>query len=317
MGEFVFRDARVEDREEIRALAEAASEGEDYVGWVFEEWVSDAVGRFLVAVEEGSGRIAAIDKLTFLSLREAWFEGLRVHPDFQGRGLYTSLERHMIGEARRLGAEVIRFLTRDEPSAVHRNAYRHGFKLRFVVSAWKWTLKSERRRSGLSGLPQIGPLRAASAHEAPQLYEWWRRTASYEACGGLLNRGWSFSETTAGEWRARAERGDLFVPEGVEIREALLPPPLALVSQEFYDGAVGPEWVISTFSATGHELHSLLDALVGEARARNIGEIHAVLPDTFRMHTAMMHAAFEPVARYSAMALFEQVFDREQNATPG
>src|SRR5437868_12964361 len=111
MSAFVFRDALGSDRGEVLALTANTWEDGDYIQWVYDDWVGDAMGRFLVAVESASERVAAIDKLSFLSPTEAWFEGLRVHPDYRGRGLASSLQRYMIGEARRLGAETVRFVT--------------------------------------------------------------------------------------------------------------------------------------------------------------------------------------------------------------
>jgi GNAT superfamily N-acetyltransferase len=310
MAEFIFRDALPEDREEIMALADAASEGGDYVHWVFERWVSDPGGRFLAVVDAESGRIAAIDKLTMLSPREGWFEGLRVHPDFRGRGLYTQIERHMIREARRLGARVIRFLTRTDNYPVHRNAFRHGFDMRLVVRGWTWSSPDETSsKSPLTEQSETVPLRPASQDEASILYGWWKRTEPGHATGGLLNRGWSFSETSPEEWEARAASGELLLPEPIVVGEASLPPPFVLLSEIVYDGASGPEWEIATVGGTGGDVGALLLSVTNEALQRGISEISAVLPDSYELHSAMVRAGFGRVEGYGAMALFELSFD--------
>jgi len=309
MAEFFFRDARREDREEILALSELALDGEDYVGWVFEDWVKDSGGRFLAVVDSGSGRIVAIDKLTMQSPREAWFEGLRVHPDFRGRGLYTQVERYMIGEAQRLGAEVIRFLTRSDNSAIHRNAYRHGFNLRSMVRGWTWSPGADPTASSSQGTGEAAPLRTANPEEAAQLYGWWQRTALAAATGGLLNRGWSFSETSSREWEERAEKGELWISEETRVAESVLPPPFVLLSEATYDEASGPEWDIAALAGIGDELETLLRSLRSEALRRTIGEMSAVLPDSHELYTAMLEAGFGPVEGYGAMALFELTFE--------
>src|SRR5437762_1260753 len=109
--EYTYRDVRPEDKAEILALTAHTWEFGDYIQYVFDDWLADTTGRFLVAQEQPSGRIVAIDKLSMLSPTEAWFEGLRVHPDFRGRGLAGRLQKYMIGEAARLGAQAVRLTT--------------------------------------------------------------------------------------------------------------------------------------------------------------------------------------------------------------
>src|SRR5512133_294913 len=107
-GEYIYRDVRAEDKAEILAFTEHTWEFGDYIQYVFDDWLADPHGRFLVAEEQTSGRIVALDKMTMLSPTEAWFEGLRVHSDFRGRGLAARLQKYMIGEAARLGAKAVR-----------------------------------------------------------------------------------------------------------------------------------------------------------------------------------------------------------------
>jgi len=87
MDEFVFRDARPEDKAEVLAFTAHTWEFGDYIQHVYDYWLDDTSGRFLAIVHTPSGQIAGIDKLTMLSPAEAWFEGLRINPDFRGKVL--------------------------------------------------------------------------------------------------------------------------------------------------------------------------------------------------------------------------------------
>ena len=121
------------------------------------------------------------DKLTMLSPTEAWFEGLRVHNDFRRRGLASSLQKYMIGEAARLGAQAIRLTTVATNQPVHLACYRDGFSLKCVLRFWKWEEGRGRNCHGRS-MPAY-KLRYATPQEASTLYEQWKRSASFRTAG--------------------------------------------------------------------------------------------------------------------------------------
>jgi N-acetylglutamate synthase-like GNAT family acetyltransferase len=302
MTEFTIRDARPGDKDEVLALTAHTWEGGDYIHWVFDDWVADTAGRFLVAEDSSTGRIAGIDKMSFMSATEAWFEGLRVHPDFRGRGLSTRFEKYMIGEAGKRGARTIRLLTNVGNLAVHRNAYRHGFSQRFIVRHWKWPGEEH---DGGPAVPLVPGflLREATPEEAPSLYEWWRRSPSWQATCGLLNRNWSYSATSAQEWQARAAEGDILIPEGAEISEPALPPAFAIVSSDRSGDKA--RWIISALSATGDEWVSLAAGLISAAGRRGVQAISGLLPDAAYIYSALGGVGFTSGADADSLSLFE------------
>lgn len=306
MPDFVFRDARPEDRDEVLAFTAGTWQGGDYIPWVFDDWLNDHAGRFLVAVDSGSGKIAAIDKLSFLSPDEAWFEGLRVHPDFRGQGLAARLEKLMLDQARSRGAEVVRFLTLVDNRPVHRNGYRHGFAMRFVTRHWKW------EREGHAASVQLSApgMREATPDEAALLYDWWLRTPSFHGTGGLIHRTWSFGATSREEWVERAGRGELLVPEGAVIEGAALPPPLALVRPVEAEEE-GPEWSLSLVSATGAEYGLVAAGIISLAVNREINALGGLLPDDALLYSGFKGAGFAPDADEECLALFERRFEDE------
>jgi N-acetylglutamate synthase-like GNAT family acetyltransferase len=302
MAEFTIRDARPGDRDEVLALTAYTWEGGDYIHWVFDEWVDDETGRFLVAEERSTGRIAGIDKMSFLSPTEAWFEGLRVHPDFRGRGLATRFEGYMVNEAGKRGARTIRLLTNVGNLPVHRNAYRHAFSQRFIVRHWKWPV-AEQTGSPLVPTEPGLDLRRATPEESPLLYDWWLRSPSWQATGGLLNRNWSYSATSPKEWEARAANGDILIPGGIVISKAILPPPFAIVSLD--TSGDKPRWIMSTLSATAEEWVSLAVGLVASAGQRGVEAISGLLPDAAYIYSALTEAGFTSGPDSDSFSLFE------------
>ena len=304
IGNFLVRDARLSDRAEVLELTANTWDFGDYIEYVFDDWLSDASGRFLVAEDRESGRIAAIDKLSFLSPTEAWFEGLRVNPAFRGHGLGAGLQTFMIGEARRLGARKVRFVTNITNQQVHRMAYRDGFSMQRVVRFWKWV--DEGVGIGLpSPLPEDGStiLRPASRDEAHPLYDWWRRASAHRTAG-LIHENWSYKETSAEEWTQRATDGCLLVAEDADLGVSVLPPPTVLLRH----GRSETEeiaWVLSAIIALGADWEPTMRGLLGYARQQGVKEVNGLLPDLVEVKSAMAGVGFTADGDDDRLCLFE------------
>lgn len=291
---YISRNARAEDKPEVLAFTAHTWESGDYIDAVFDDWLADKNGLFLVTESEETGRIAAIDKMTMLSPTEAWFEGLRVHPDHRGRGLASRLQRYMIGEAARLGAQSIRLLTLISNRPIHLAAYRDGFHLKCVVRYWKWEVTP----------PENGDayrLRFATTEEAAHLYEWWRRAAAFRTAG-LVHGNWSFAETSAERWEAAAHDHCLFVKADAPLHDAM-PPPTALIMQDTDEGR--PVWVISTLTALGEQFSLLMSGLATAAMEVGIQRIHGILPDMQEIYGGLLSAGFTPDRDDERLCLFE------------
>jgi len=301
LGEYLVRDARAEDKAGVLELTAHTWEFGDYIQYVFDDWLADRHGRFLVAEELALGRIVAIDKLSMLSPTEAWFEGLRVHPDFRGRGLASRLQRYMIGEAARLGAQAVRLTTLATNRPVHLACYRDGFTLKCVVRFWKW----EDGEAG-EGADEASPaykLRYATPEEAPTLYEWWRRAAAFRTAG-LAHHSWSFAQTSAAEWEAAALGQRLLVREDVPIDLNDMPYATALVRSDT-NHTDEPIWVLSALTALGEEWSHLMRGLVNAAREAGIREINGLQPDLHDMYVGLKLAGFACDGDEDRLCLFE------------
>ncbi len=78
----VIREAAAGDTDDLAEISRNTWDGHDYLEQVSRNWLAD--GGFVVG--EADGRVVACAKITGMPGRIAWLEGLRVHPDFRGRG---------------------------------------------------------------------------------------------------------------------------------------------------------------------------------------------------------------------------------------
>ncbi len=92
------RECRLEDKEDIDEISRLTWEGYDYLSKVFEEWVKD--GGFYAAVD--GEKVIGTAKITFLPEKSGWLEGLRVHPEWRGRGIGRQINDFMLKLAREM-----------------------------------------------------------------------------------------------------------------------------------------------------------------------------------------------------------------------
>lgn len=126
LAELVCRAALPLDTPAVLELTRHIWNGHDYIPFVWQDWLADAEG--FLAVAEYGNRIAGMGKLTRLAEDEWWLEGLRVHPDFEGRGFATHIHRYLMERWRALGKGVIRLATASKRIPVHRICAKLGFQ---------------------------------------------------------------------------------------------------------------------------------------------------------------------------------------------
>ena len=105
------RPARLDDTDEVVSFTQdtwADRDAEDYLPDVFEEWVTsnDETQRTLVAT--AAETVVGVLQMRLLSPDEAWCQGMRVHPDYRGRGISRVLTHQGWDWAADRGAAVAR-----------------------------------------------------------------------------------------------------------------------------------------------------------------------------------------------------------------
>jgi hypothetical protein len=185
MAAFTLRPMTAADRPAILAIASRTWEGSDYLPWVFDDWIADRDGEFVAAVR--GGRVVGCGKLTFLTLHDAWLEGLRKDPDVTEGGLAELVTRHFLwGIARRPGLRSVRFSTYvlNERSIAANE--RLGFRRRCAFSCKTWTGK----RDALSRIECPDAGRVSVVHDAAEVRRFVEASSWLEATGGLVCEGW-------------------------------------------------------------------------------------------------------------------------------
>ena len=121
----VCRPALPMDTPEVIELTRRIWDGEDYVPNVWAEWLQDPDG--LLAVAECGGSIVGLGKLTKLSPSDWWMEGLRVHPDHEGRGIASHLNNYLFNYWLRIGSGFLRLATSSSREPVKHLSKQKGF----------------------------------------------------------------------------------------------------------------------------------------------------------------------------------------------
>ena len=124
-NEIAVRPARPEDTAQVLELTRTIWDGEDYVPQVWEEWLADAKGSLVVA--EYQGRVVGLGKITEVTPVDWYMRGLRVDPQFQGRGIAAVLHEELLAWWERNGSGTLRLATHVERYPVHHLCERTGF----------------------------------------------------------------------------------------------------------------------------------------------------------------------------------------------
>lgn len=107
------RPARADDEDRVVSFTRGtwSERGRgDYLPDVFARWVEtdgDDQRTFVLDVDDGAD-VAGVVQGRMLSGSEAWAQGMRVNPEYRGRGLSTALTDALLAWARERGASVVR-----------------------------------------------------------------------------------------------------------------------------------------------------------------------------------------------------------------
>ncbi len=101
----VIRRARLDDEPYIREFTKHTFDFGDYVGDAFASWLRSGCD---VWVAEINGTPIGVTCVEYPAPGEAWFQGMRVHPDYRRQGTATILTEACIAGARKRGARTAR-----------------------------------------------------------------------------------------------------------------------------------------------------------------------------------------------------------------
>jgi GNAT superfamily N-acetyltransferase len=117
-GELLVRAAQPDDRAAVERVCAHTWEWGDYIPEVWDEWLADQDGQMLVG--EIDGRVVAVGRVAFLPHGQAWFEAMRVDPDYRQRGIAGQFLQQKLELARARGNRLARLATGANNAPVHR-----------------------------------------------------------------------------------------------------------------------------------------------------------------------------------------------------
>jgi GNAT superfamily N-acetyltransferase len=184
------RPAHPHDKAALTALAAKIWEGEDYLHHNFDKWVAQERGRLIVA--DARETQVGCNKLTAFRPGEWWMEGLRVDPDWRGKGVARLLHENIIRIADEIAAAErltgqLRLATDIENRAVHKLALDTGFSHTNSHLLYRADVPED-------GLMPLPPFTAVQPSEKPLLETWFDNSAYFAASHGLFEDSWKWYE---------------------------------------------------------------------------------------------------------------------------
>jgi GNAT superfamily N-acetyltransferase len=121
----VCRPALASDTLDVLEFTKLIWEGEDYIKYVWQDWLHDPCG--VLAIAQYGSHGVGMAKVSFISPGQWWLEGLRVDPAHQGLKIASHLHEYTNGWWLENGDGVVRLMTSSERVQVHHLCERTGY----------------------------------------------------------------------------------------------------------------------------------------------------------------------------------------------
>jgi GNAT superfamily N-acetyltransferase len=289
--ELSIRLARSGDRAAMERICAHTWDDGDYIPYVWDRWLSDGQGPLIVG--ELGGEVVALCKITFQTPDQVWLQGMRVDPDYRGRGIGREFLDYGLDYARDHGARVARLSTSVRNTPVHHLTSRAGMECIGVYIFWQ-----------AEALPDGTQPAVLTAGDQSAVESLLQSSPVLEACRGVFQADWAWQDLTP-EQLARLLAGG---------RVVALPAPggglsaLAILTEDRDDHALDAGLVDGEPAAV-REL-----ALALRAHAARLGATHARawLPEIEWLREAFASTGYAFGEWHGEMFLFERRFDRPE-----
>jgi ribosomal protein S18 acetylase RimI-like enzyme len=285
-SELIIRAARADDRDGVLAFCADIWEGHDYIPYVWDDWLHDVDGTFLVA--EAGGRPVGIVHVLLVTEREAWLEGIRVDPTERRQGIARTLVSQALVAARQRGAEVARLMTSAANTASQQLIARFGFTR--VAELVRYEAPADADGAG-GELPGKRHLTTPGDGAFDRIWEWLMQSNLRPFTGGLEILDWTARALSEPALHQYLSAGVVWTLQEWDTLQALaiaMPPSAddesddegrALLRVRYTDGA-----------ADG--LGQLALALRGVAAEHALTAVDLWLPNLLILHDAMQGAGY-------------------------
>ncbi|UPV75099.1 GNAT family N-acetyltransferase [Halorussus limi] len=274
------REARHEDYEQIAAFTRntwPAREGGDYIPDVYHDWIDGDDRRTVVA--DAGDDIAGIVQCVLLSDWESWGQGMRVNPEFRGRGVANRMTEDLFSWAREQGATVMRNMVFSWNVAGLGQSRATGYD---PVTEFRWAHPDPDADADPDAEVTAEPAAA---------WRFWTDSEARDRLRGLAlddEETWALSELTRGHLRSAADDDGLFVVQddgtrgfAHRVREYERP------AADADDGEATPEseqWAEYGVGAwaDAESAGALFDAIARDAADRGADRTRVLIPETPR-----------------------------------
>jgi GNAT superfamily N-acetyltransferase len=196
------RPARQGDTADMLEVTRQVWQGHDYVPYEWAEWLADPHGALLVA--EHQGRVIGLGRLSRIQPEDWWLQGLRVHPDFEMRGVARQITEALLEAWQARGGGAVRLATSSERLPVHRLCERLGFDKTGAYTVFVAPTEVAGPAAGPAGGPDFRPLGAGEAEAAAAFAN---RSPTLALANGLMDLNWQWAPPRPAYLQQAAERG--------------------------------------------------------------------------------------------------------------
>ncbi|HZO71621.1 MAG TPA: GNAT family N-acetyltransferase [Ktedonobacteraceae bacterium] len=276
MPSIAVRPARPEDRDSVLAFCAHTWQWGDYIESVWDEWLNDPDGVLLVATADE--RPVAISHMLMVSEVDAWFEGLRVDPQFRRQGLSKALSNVGIAEAIRRGARYARLAVDTSNSRsiqiTEQGGNMHRVGTFTLFSALPFSEDEQKSRS----VRETAQL--ATLADMDQMIDYLNTSNIMPLTGGLYYVNFKAIPITTGLLEEKVEQGQIYLLRRWERLDGLA---IAEVSKDFRGTYLSLGYidgtVVESISLIAYDLRQRLTAL-------GVDRLRAYAPDLLLVRDA-------------------------------
>lgn len=273
---FAIRQATAQDKDAVLAFCAHTFEWGDYLPEVWEQWLADEKGALLVATQDGVP--VGVAKVTLLTPREAWLEGLRVDPQHRRAGLGWQFQTACLEVARRSGADVARLATGSQNLAVHKMAERSG--MHRVAAAWPL------EASAFASEESASPTRLGKSDWGP-ISTRILQGSTLAALHGLYGAGWTWEAMTEDKLRAHLRCGQVLALYDNKAE-------IAAVAITLDPNPIDRSLPVAYVDGGASRAQDLALALRHYAATLHLEKVRAMLPAVSLLRQAFLQAGYHP-----------------------
>ncbi len=200
----LIRAARPSDKIPLMEFIKDVWGGHDYIPYVWDDWIRDRSAKMFVL--EADGKPVGLNRIRFPEDGSAWFEGVRVHPDYRGHGLATMLGENGMEVAARRGARTFRLTSNSRNKQAHRQIARMRFKEVARFSIYDLSKRAKLRHR--IELDPVGPGQLRTATRAIH------RTKEFRLASGVMWDVFSAASLTSDVIASQVRQRSLYLHHG-------------------------------------------------------------------------------------------------------